>query len=145
MPRLTPIEIVHLAASMPHAQTAAHLASSDWDEAVGVVTHKDVVAYVGMCIIDEYGQSVADDFMEDVGAVVEEDTPEPIIKFRKLMHDDIRKDKRMKRHQVMGNLIKVFNAWEQEIDLPKRWTMTVDEDFPQIVTQDSEPLVEAAE
>jgi hypothetical protein len=141
MPRLTPVEMVQLAKGLPNAQQAAHLASGDWDDAVTAVGYKDVVAYLGMDILDNYDQAIADDFFDAVGAPVDADTPEPISKFRKLMHDDMRKDKRMKRHQVLGNLIKVFNAWLQDEELPKRWTMSVDEDFPSLLVLETDDSV----
>lgn len=133
--KLAPVEYVRLAKSHPSAQRAARLASSDWMDAVKMIGgYKDVVGYVGMVIIDGHGEEVADDFFGELGDSFNEYPPEgAIAKFRALIVADQKKEHGMKRHQVLGNLIKAFNAWVSNADLPKRWTLAVDDVFPELV------------
>lgn len=137
--RLTPIEFVRLAEMHPNARAAARYAASDWAQAVSVVGHQDVVAYVGMRIMDIHDQISADDFFGELGDLPGDYPPEgSIMKFRKLIADDQKKEKPMKRHQVLGNMIKAFNAWRARSDLPKRWVMAVNDDYPVIEGSDTD-------
>lgn len=145
MPRLTPPEIIDMVEQLPNAVTAARLASSDWEEAVRVVGAKDVVGYAGMRILDLHGQEIADDFFGQIGFVNDPDPTEQAVKFRKLMAENAKKEKPMKKHQVLGNLIKVFNHWVSGQELPKRWAMQVNEDFPQFAPPSETVTAEAAE
>lgn len=129
--RLAPIDVVRLAETMPHAQLAARLASSDWEPAVNAIGHKDVIAYLGMRIIDLHDQSVADEFLAEIGDVDAVVPPDSVIaKLRKMVADDRAKQSPMKRHQMLGNLIKAFNAWIAGENLPKRWVLAVNDDYP---------------
>jgi hypothetical protein len=81
--------------------------------------------------MDIHGQEIADDFFGDL---TDFDGNYPaegaIVKLRNLIAIDQKKEKPMKRHQVLGNVIKAFNAWMAGVDLPKRWVMAVNDDFP---------------
>ena len=145
MPRLTPIEIIDMVEQHPTAITAARLASSDWEDSVRIVGHRDVVGYAGMRIIDLHGQETADDFFGQLGFASDPDPTEQIGKFRKLMAENAKKERPMKKHQVLGNLIRAFNHWVSGADLPKRWVMQVNEDFPQFAAPSETPIAEAAE
>ena len=142
-PKMAPVAFIRLAKSYPSAQQAARLTCSDWKDAVRLTGgKKDVVGYVGMAIIDSHGEDVALDFFGELGDTTNEYGPETTIgKFRKLVSDDLKKESQMKSHQVLGNLIKAFNAWVSGTELPKRWVMAVNEDFPEI----AEPVRQAAE
>jgi hypothetical protein len=68
------------------------------------------------------------------------------MKVRKLMADDQKKTKdRLKRHQVLGNLVRAFNSWRTDTALPKRWTIAPNEDFPVIEGGDESSNKIAAE
>ena len=89
-----------------------------------VVGYKDVVGYAGMRIIDLHGPEIADDFFGQVGFANDPDPTEAIAKFRKLLADDRKKEKKlMQKHHILGNLIRTFNYWLSGQDIPKRWAM----------------------
>ena len=129
--RITPIEFVRMAEQQPNARKAARLASSDWEDAVTLTGHKDVVGYLGMRIMDLYDQHTADDFfgeLTDLEGTYDADNA--IMALRKLLLADQVREKPMKRHQVLGNAIKAFNAWHVGELLKKRWFMAAHEGFP---------------
>jgi len=135
-PRMTPIEYLQLMDKYPSAKMAARLASADYDEAVAVLGgYKDVVGYVAMAVIDRFGQEEADNFFGDLSDEHNEFEPDsPITAMRKLMVADAKAKDPMKRHQVLGNLIKAFNAWHAGSPIPpkSRWVMLTTEVFPSI-------------
>jgi len=142
--RQTPAEILELAANYPNAQKAARSAASDWEETVKLLGgRKDVVAYCGMLIIDQYGEEVADDFFSDV-VTETDDADDPILALRKLAEKDAREAKPLKRHYMLAALIKVFNAWQKGVPLGRRWMLQVNEDFPVLDAPEASSVAEAA-
>jgi len=140
--RLSPAEILSLAKNYPNAQRASRSAASDWSDASEYLSgRKDIVAYVGMRIIDQHGEDVADDFFHEI-TNTGDGTPEQILALRTVVDKDLRSDKPMKRHHTAAMLIKVFNAWHRQESLGRRWMMMVNEDFPVL---DDEPQANAAE
>jgi hypothetical protein len=135
-PRMTPIEYLQLMDKYPNAKMAARLASADYDDAVAVVAgYKDVVGYTAMAIIDRFGQEEADNFFGELADEHNEYAPDsPITAMRKVMIADQKAKDPMKRHQVLGNLIKVFNAWHAGAAIPpkSRWVMLTNEVFPSL-------------
>jgi len=127
--RLTPFDFLMMVEAKPNAVRAARLASSDWDGVV-VISHKDVVGYVGMKIMDLHDQFTADSFFADVADESLADESNAACKLRKLLVADQGREKPMKRHQVLGNMIKAFNAWHSQTALPKRWALAVNDDYP---------------
>jgi hypothetical protein len=142
--RISPVEYVRMAQQRPSAKKAARLASSDWEDAVTLVGHKDVVGYLGMRIIDLFGQQTADDFFGELTDLEGSYGPDSAsIGLRKLLLADQLKDKPMKRHQVLGNAIKAFNAWYASEPLKKRWFMAAHEEFPTFIEPGEQPVDDA--
>ncbi len=129
--RMSPADVLHIASRYPNAQKAARSASSDWSEVVGYLAdRKDVVAYLGMRIIDVHGEERADDFFEELLDNSERAADHPIAALRKEIDKDNKSDKPMKKQHVLGALIKAFNAWHKQEPLGRRWMLMVNEDFP---------------
>lgn len=144
LPRLSPVEVLDLIGNYPNARKAARSAASDWEEAVEYLGgRRDIVGYLGMRIIDLYGEDAAHDFFEEIVSVGERMSDDPIAALRKEVEKDARADKPMKRHHMLAALIKVFNAWHKHEPLGRRWMLQVNEDFPAL--DPAEPQVEAAE
>lgn len=142
--RMSPADIVRLAARYPNAHKAARSMASDWENATALIGRKDVVAYFGMRIIDLYGEEKADDFFDDLMNGAEgRDQNDPILALIKLAERDKREEKPMKRHYMLAALIKVFNSWLTNEPLGRRWMLQVNEDFPSFV--ESQPAAQAAE
>jgi len=140
--RLSPAEILSLANNYPNAQRASRSAASDWADATEYLSgRREIVAYVGMRIIDVHGEDVADDFFHEI-TNTSEGAPEQILALRTVVDKDVRSDKPMKRHYTAAMLIKVFNAWKRQESLGRRWMLMVNEDFPVL---DDEPAQAAAE
>jgi hypothetical protein len=143
LPRLSPAEVVRLAHQNENAQAAARSATSDWLDATTYLERKDIVAYVGMRIIDVHGENVAEDFFEDVTAQTDQPADHPITALRKEIDKASRMVKRMPRQNLAALLILAFNAWHTSATLGRRWQWGHTEDFPSIV-EPTEQL-EAAE
>ena len=145
--RMSPAEMLRISDNYPGAQKAARSAASDWEEAVEYISgRKDVVAYLGMKITELHGEDKADDFFEELTDNSERQPEDPIAALRKEIDRDARADKPMKKHYMLGNLIKAFNAWHRGEPLARRWAMQVNEDFPVLDGSDEQSQVaDAAE
>lgn len=132
--RMSPAEVLRIVDKYPNAQKASRSAASDWSDTVDYLGgRKDIVAYLGMRIIDLHGENVADDFFEDI---MEDNqtrpSDHPIAALRKLVDKDNRDEKPMKRQFMLAALIKAFNAWRRSDVLGRRWMLQVNEDFPKL-------------
>jgi hypothetical protein len=137
LPRLAAYEVLELAKNYPNAQKAARSTASDWEEATELLGgRKEVVAYMGMRIIDLFGEDKADDFYDEVMDHSERSADDPFYHLRKLANNDAHADKPMKKHYMLAALIKVFNAWHMNQPLGRRWMLQVNEDFPTIVGEE---------
>jgi hypothetical protein len=142
--RMSPADVLQTSTRYAGALKAARSAASDWEEAVEYLSgRKEIVAYLGMKITELHGEDKADDFFEDLVDNSERSPDDPITAIRKEIDRDSRADKPMKKHHMLGNLIKAFNAWHRQEALPRRWQMAVNEDFPSIDGPDQQ--AEAAE
>ena len=95
--RMSPADMLGLASRYPNAQKAARSASSDWSEAVTYLgERKDVVAYLGMRIIDVHGDERADDFFEELLDNSERPADHPIAALRKEIDNDNKAEKPLK-------------------------------------------------
>jgi len=129
--RMSPIDVLGLVNTYPNAQKATRSAASDWDTAVIYLGgRKDVVAYLGMRIMDVYGEELADDFFQEVADDAERPADNAIAALRKEIDRDNRAVKPMKRQHILAALIKAFNAWHRGESLGRRWMLQVNEDFP---------------
>jgi hypothetical protein len=113
--RLSPADVLGLAQQYPNAQKAARSASSDWSSAVKYVgDRKDIVAYLGMRIIDAYNEELADDFFEEIVIDTNDrQADHPTAALRKEIDKDNRAAKPMKKKDMLGLMIKAFNAWHK--------------------------------
>jgi hypothetical protein len=143
--RMSPSQFLDLVEHYPNAQKAAHSTASDWSDAVEYLQNrKDMVAYVGMKIIDAHGEAVADDFFADLTDGKERPADHPVVALRREIDKDARLPaKKMKKQHVAAALIKAFNAWHKDETLGRRWMLAVNEDFPSLVA--GEQQAEAAE
>jgi len=136
--RMSPADVLGLMTKYPNAQKAARSAASDWKEVAKYIgDRKEVVAYLGMRIIDLYGDELADDFFQEVADDSERQPDDPIAALRKEIDKDNRADKPMKKQHMLGTLIKAFNAWHKQEPLGRRWMLQVNEDFPAIDEPDT--------
>ena len=134
LPRMSPAEMLGLINKYPNAKTAARAASSDWAGAVDYlgVARKDIVAYMGMKIMDLYNYEVADDFFTEVMLNEDRAADDPFAALRKEIDKDNKLPKQMKRQVLFGILVKVFNAWQKKESLGRRWVQMVTEDLPEV-------------
>lgn len=145
--RMAPIDVLRAMAYYPNAQTAARSAASDWKPAamyIGGSSKRDVVAYLGMAILDAgYDEGVADDFFADLASDDEDRAADhAIAAARKEIDKNLRSPKPWAKHVLLACLIKTFNAWVKDEPLRKRWNWQLNEEFPAIVPNDT-PAAEA--
>lgn len=136
IPRLTPIEYLRLTEKYPNAKSAARLASSDHNDMVKITGRKDAIGYMIMAIMDRHGQDEADRFFYELADLNNDyGSDGAIMALRKLIDDDQKAPRPMKRHQMVGNMIKAFNHWHADIPVKKRWFMGAHEDMPVFTTE----------
>ena len=133
-PRMSPIEMLTLAAHYPNAQQASRAATTDWDgmvDLVGGKTHRHLIACFAMLIADLNGGEfdLAESFFDEVTDNEERAKDDPIGALRKKLEDDAKQPK-LKGHDIVGVMIKAFNAWRKGESLKGRWVRQVDEDMP---------------
>jgi hypothetical protein len=139
----SPADILRLVANYPNAKKAARSAASDWSDVSDLLSgRKDVVAYIGMKIIELYDEDVADEFFENIAYTGEGASDYSVALHREVERDN-RADKGMPKHHTAAMLIKIFNAWKGQTSLGRRWMPTINEDFPAF--DGNTPQTEAAE
>jgi hypothetical protein len=144
IPRLTPIEYLRLTEKYPNAKSAARLVSSDHVDVIKMTGRKDAVCYMFMAIMDRHGQEEADRFFYDVADLNNDyGADSAIMALRKLIANDQKAPRPMKRHQMVGNMIKAFNHWHADLPVKARWFMGAHEDMPVFTTEIEE--LQAAE
>jgi hypothetical protein len=143
--RMSPAQYLALVDNYPNVQAAAHSVASDWSAVVErLPRRKDVVSYVGMRIIDEHGEAIADDFFADLTDGNERDLDHPVTELHREIERDEKRIKKLKKQHVAAMLILVFNAWFKHETMAKRWMQQVNEDFPTLVAGQRE-MADAAE
>lgn len=132
--RLSPAQMLKITHGYPNAQLASRAAQTDW---AGVLNHvgknrKDIVAYLGMRIIDLHGTDAADDFFDGLVDESEElASDHPFAALRKAIAKD-NANPTWKRHHLLAAMTKAFNAWRKGEPLKGRWMLQVDEAFPEV-------------
>jgi hypothetical protein len=138
LPRISPAQLLKLMESYPNAQRASRSAVSEWSEALNFIgCRKEVVAYLGMRIVDLHSEEVADDFFDDLASAEERPDRDPMAALRKEIIKNKGATHPMKPQHLLATLITGFNAWHTQQPLPRRWVPLVNEDFPAI-TNDAE-------
>ena len=139
--RFSPVQMLRLVNEYPNVKIASRSASSDWSEAVNYLDNrKDIVAYVGMLIINNFDEGTADDFFSEV--IDSDETranDHPIAALRKKVDEAVRSPKKMKRQFLAAILIQTFNAWISEETLSRRWVWNKEtENFPTMVEREEQ-------
>lgn len=139
--KLTPTAAIRYVEARPHLLEGSRLMAGDHRGAANIVTYPDVAAYVACLILENYDSYTLDEFAEQL-AVDLSDEEGPLASFQSIVaHNKVAKDP-MKKHQVLGYLLKAFNAWVEQ-DPVKRLSLKVNEPFPKIVRKQEQQ--EAAE
>jgi hypothetical protein len=144
MDKMSPMEFVTYVQQHENLKTATRLMNGEYKAAASVLAHKDVAGFTAYQILDLHGEDVLDDFMNDLAAVADDPTEgDPIEALRKVLDDDARSVESMKKHQVLGHVIKAFNHWLRD-EKVKRIQLRVNEAFPHFATA-ATPQRQAAE
>ena len=140
--RVSPIEVVHYAQENENLRLAVRLMAGEHQAATKILAFKDVAAFVAFQIIERHGEDTLDGFMGELGRVIEEpEEGSPIAALQKVMADDARSHEPMKKHQILGYVIKAFNAWIMQEHV-KKLQLKVNETFPRFVNP--QPTQQAA-
>lgn len=127
LPKHPPTYFLTYAATHPELETAANLMAGEHLDATKTIGHKDVATFLGLRIIQLFGESELDSFMEEVGSVDAEDSA--VIALQAEMEKNRHSVEPLKKHQVLGLAIKAFNAWQDGATL-KKLRLSVNEDYP---------------
>jgi hypothetical protein len=150
MEKMSPSDVIDYVKERPNLSEAVRLMASDYRSANNCIDHRDVAAFAAFGILDLYGIETLDKFMNELGTVEIEDPKnadaDPIVALAIELEKDKahkRKDDKMRKHQVLGRIIKGFNYWVKG-DSVKKLTFDVSEKFPHFLPPPEE-VQEAAE
>lgn len=153
MAKMAPIEYLRVIEDYPNAVSACKSLDTDWEDlAKRMGKRKNELAYVGMRIIDLFGDDRADEFMDDISSFWAASTQDDLRKtypltavhgLVKVLVADQSATKSFKRHQVIGLLIKAFNAWNANDVVDRHWTLRINEPYPDF-DMPAAPVDEAA-
>lgn len=153
IPRMSPADALQLSSDYPNAQPAAKAAAREWLGAVEYLSgrrgsdnstrYKDIVAYMGMRIMDLHSEDVADDFFEAIASDEERAKDDPIAALHKVIDRDKKSAKPIPRDHVLAYLIKAFNVWNLGGSAGTSFKYGDQDDFPAVDA--SSPQAEAAE
>ena len=95
--------------------------------------YKDVAAFVAYQIIELHGEETLEAFMTRTRPCrSEHEEGSPIAALQKVMEEDEHSKEPMKKHQVLGHVIKAFNALVSGEQV-KKISLQVNETFPRFV------------
>src|SRR5262245_21414360 len=138
-----PVEFIRYVAAHSNLRLGARLMAGEYKSAAAVIGYKDVAAFADYQILELYGEEDLEMFMTELGDVgAEPQEGSPIAALQKVLAEDEHSKEPMKKHQVLGHIIKAFNSWYQEEPV-KRISLKVNEAFPHFVVP--RPMQEAAE
>lgn len=141
--KIFPIEVIGYVQDHENLRHAVRLMAGEYKAAAKVVAYKDVASFVAFQIIELHGEETLDGFMNELGHVgIEHEEGSPIAALQKVMADDENSREPMLKHQVLGHIIKGFNAWVAGEQV-KKITLKVNETFPRFVKP--QPSQQAAE
>ena len=143
MDKVSPMEVVTYVQEHENLKLATRLMNGEYKPAASVIAHKDVAGFTAFQILDLHGEDVLNDFMSELGTMPDDpEDGDPLEALRKVMDENGRSVESMKKHQVLGHVIKAFNAWLRN-ERVKRIQLRVNEAFPHFAPP--EPLRRAAE
>jgi len=132
--KVSPIEVLQYVQDQENLQMAVRLIAGEYKSAAKVLVYKDVAAFAAYQILELHGEETLDSFMTELGQV--SDDPEegsPTAALQKVMEEDGHAREPMKKHQVLGHIIKAFNAFVLG-ERVKKISLKVNETYPRFVT-----------
>jgi len=131
--KVSPHEVVNYATENQNLRLGVRLMSGEYKAAQTVLGYKDIANFVASQIIELHGEEVLEEFMTELGAVVDEpEDGSAIAALQKVLADDERSREPMQKHQVLGHVIKAFNSWKTGESV-KRISLKVNETFPRFI------------
>jgi len=143
MDKLMPVEVIAYVSEHENLRLGARLMAGEHASATKVIGYPDVAAFVAFQVLELHDEATLDGFMSELGHHLEVPVEgSPIAALQKVLKDDERAERPMKKHQVLGHIIKAFNSWVTGESV-KKITLRVNEAFPRFV--EPAPMQEAAE
>lgn len=132
--RMSPVEVIDYVTKRPNMRTAARLMGGEHKSAAAFIGFKDVAAFAAFQILELHDESTLDEFMTELDSMNELDHAEgsPISALQKVLEADKSAKEPMNKHEVLGHVIKAFNAWVRR-EPTKKITLRVNEEFPRFV------------
>jgi hypothetical protein len=131
LPKITPLKILHYVTMHPKLREGVRLMAGEYSDAQNLIGHKDVAGFAAYMILSLHDEAVLGEFMGDLGAT-NESWPEgsPIDALQRVLKADQVAEEPMKKHQILGHIIKAFNAAFVERVPMKRVSLRVNEPWP---------------
>jgi hypothetical protein len=132
--RLSPVEVIDYVTERPNMRMAARLMAGEHKSAAAIIGFTDVAAFAAYQILDLHDEPTLDDFMSALDSIDEDDHAEgsPVAALQKVLMADQNAKEPMNKHQVLGHVIKAFNAWLSH-ETVKKITLRVNEDYPRFL------------
>jgi hypothetical protein len=142
LPKISPLKVLDYVQQHPNIRAAVRLMAGEYSAALAVIDHKDVAGFTAYMILSLHDEAVLADFMNDLGAVNEQfDAGSPVAALQAVLRADQVTDEPMKKHQLLGHIIKGFNSYVAREQV-KRIGLRVNEPYPRF---DAKAGVEAEE
>jgi len=132
--RISPPEMIGYVTDRPNMRTAARLMASEHKSAAAIIGFKDVAAFAAFQILELHDEGTLDEFMTELDSINEADHADgsPIAALQKVLDVDKTNKQPMNKHQVLGHVIKAFNAWVRHEPM-KKIQLRVNEEFPRFI------------
>lgn len=143
MDKVPAIDFIHYLQQHENLRTAARLMAGEHKAAASVIHYRDMASFAAFQILELHGEEALDEFMGELGHVRDDlDDGSPTVAFQKVMEDDAKSKNPLEKHQVLGILIKAFNAWMLK-EPTRKLQLRVNEAYPDFIRP--QPSRQAAE
>jgi hypothetical protein len=144
LPKVTPLKMLRYVTDHPDLRKAVRLMVGEYSGALDIIGHKDVGGFAAYKIMTLHDEFALGEFMGELAAVNEQFDPgSPIAALQAVLRADQVSDEPMKKHQVLGHVIKGFNAWVAGEQV-KKIGLRVNEHYPSFVAKEVEAEASAA-
>jgi hypothetical protein len=132
--KIAPKLVLDFQVDNPELRQAANLMSGQYKSATKAIDKPDVATVACYLIIKAHDEAMADEFMEAIGIETEQDefrTGDPIAVLQHELGVDKFSKEAMKHHEVLGMVLKCFNAWLKQEPV-KKLGLRTNEPFPRL-------------
>lgn len=133
--KLSPKRLVDYVGANPNLVEGTRLVAGEYAAAKTILREKDVAGFTAAKLLDLYDESVLDDFFTELNTDTS-DAPDgdPIAALHHVLAGEAKKTTDwLKKHQMLGHVILVFNAWIEKKPIKGKLKLAVADPFPKFL------------